>query len=338
MPKISVIIPVYKVEQYVRECLDSILEQTFTDWECIMIDDGSPDQSGAICDEFAQKDSRFQVVHKENGGVTEARRTGLRYSHSEWITFVDSDDTLPTTALADFWDKAQTGKYSMVVGRFKDGEYLVNQLSYEEYRDIIVSRREINVSPWGRLIKKSLFDDKTLDIPRTIVKGEDWLMNIRLAFRNCECVGLINKRVYYYRPNTSSCIRNFQNSVDYEAMFYKNLLLSIPTAEHLRYMPDLIACRLDIMLSIFYSSNRNTWYDTAFFKQLMADINQANYPISKFNQMKLMTRGTYFFKTIKLCAIFHNFMTSKMTTLGINHKFNSMSSRFSCKLYPTHFV
>ena len=77
MPKVSIIVPVYKAEQYLHQCIDSILSQTFTDWQCILVDDGSPDGSRAICDEYAQKDARIQVIHKDNGGVSSARNVGL---------------------------------------------------------------------------------------------------------------------------------------------------------------------------------------------------------------------------------------------------------------------
>ena len=93
-PKISVIVPVYNVEQYLPRCIDSILAQTFTDFEVLLIDDGSTDESGKICDEYAKKDSRIRVFHKKNGGVSSARNTGLDNAHSEWVAFVDSDDTL----------------------------------------------------------------------------------------------------------------------------------------------------------------------------------------------------------------------------------------------------
>lgn len=91
-PIISIIVPVYKVEKYLHRCLDSIIVQTFTDWECILIDDGSPDNSGAICDEYASKDSRFKVIHQENKGVSAARNAGLDAAKGTWIGFVDSDD------------------------------------------------------------------------------------------------------------------------------------------------------------------------------------------------------------------------------------------------------
>ncbi len=93
-PKVSVIVPVYKVEKYLPECIESILAQTFTDFELILVDDGSPDNSGKICDDYAARDSRIRVFHKENGGVSSARNLGLDNARGEWVTFVDSDDWL----------------------------------------------------------------------------------------------------------------------------------------------------------------------------------------------------------------------------------------------------
>jgi glycosyltransferase involved in cell wall biosynthesis len=92
MPVISIIVPVYKVEPYLRRCVDSILAQTFTDFECILIDDGSPDNCPAICDAYAEKDNRITVIHQENRGVSAARNVGLDIAKGEWIGFVDSDD------------------------------------------------------------------------------------------------------------------------------------------------------------------------------------------------------------------------------------------------------
>ena len=92
MPKISVIVPVYKVEAYLQECVDSILAQTFEDFELILVDDGSPDNCGAICDAYAGKDSRVKVIHQENQGLSGARNTGIEASKGEFLTFVDSDD------------------------------------------------------------------------------------------------------------------------------------------------------------------------------------------------------------------------------------------------------
>ncbi|WP_338367787.1 glycosyltransferase family 2 protein, partial [Enterococcus faecium] len=89
MCEISIIVPVYKVEKYLRKCVDSILAQTFTDFEVILVDDGSPDNSGKICDEYAEKDNRVRVIHKENGGLSSARNAGIDVARGKYLGFVD---------------------------------------------------------------------------------------------------------------------------------------------------------------------------------------------------------------------------------------------------------
>ena len=96
MAEISIIVPVYKVENYLYRCIESIISQTFTDYELILIDDGSPDKCGDICEEYAKKNDRIHVIHQKNGGLSAARNAGIdwsyKYSNSTWITFIDSDD------------------------------------------------------------------------------------------------------------------------------------------------------------------------------------------------------------------------------------------------------
>ena len=103
MPMISVIVPVYKVEKYIHRCVDSILGQTYADFELILVDDGSPDNCGAICDEYAAKDSRVVGIHQENGGVSSARNTGLRVAAGKYVVFVDSDDYVAEDYLSDMY-------------------------------------------------------------------------------------------------------------------------------------------------------------------------------------------------------------------------------------------
>lgn len=98
-PVISIIIPVYNSEGFLNKCLDSVLSQSFSEWECILVDDGSKDSSGIICDEYASRDSRFHVIHKENGGVSSARNRGIDEATGEWMFFSDSDDALEKDAL-----------------------------------------------------------------------------------------------------------------------------------------------------------------------------------------------------------------------------------------------
>ena len=96
-PEISVIVPVYRVEKYLNDCIDSILAQTFTDFELILVDDGSPDSCPALCDAAAERDNRVRVIHKQNGGVSTARNAGLDAAQGNWIGFVDSDDMIDPT-------------------------------------------------------------------------------------------------------------------------------------------------------------------------------------------------------------------------------------------------
>lgn len=99
-PKVSVIVPVYKAEKYIRQCVDSLLAQSFEDYEILLINDGSPDKSGEICDEYALKDSRIRVFHKSNSGVSATRNIGMDNARGEWIAFVDSDDWVESDFLS----------------------------------------------------------------------------------------------------------------------------------------------------------------------------------------------------------------------------------------------
>ena len=99
-PLISIVIPVYNVEQYLGECVDSVIAQTYREWEIILIDDGSTDSSGSICDGYAKKDDRVRVVHQTNGGVSSARNAGIEAANGEYLMFVDSDDTIIPETLA----------------------------------------------------------------------------------------------------------------------------------------------------------------------------------------------------------------------------------------------
>ena len=92
MPAVSVIVPVYNVEKYLDKCVQSIVSQTFKDIEIILVDDGSKDKSGRMCDEWSRRDKRVKVIHKENGGIADARNVGLSHSNGQWILFIDSDD------------------------------------------------------------------------------------------------------------------------------------------------------------------------------------------------------------------------------------------------------
>ena len=171
-PLVSVIIPVYKVERYLRRCLDSVVGQTYDNLEIILVDDGSPDGCPAICDEYATKDSRIIVVHKGNGGAASARNTGLDRAKGEYIAFVDADDCVADVYIEALWKTLTRHQAEMAVC-----SYLKTTLPYSlrisdfscEECEVMDSRQAIAcllyppehvkwVTPWGKLAKASLFD------------------------------------------------------------------------------------------------------------------------------------------------------------------------------------
>ena len=123
MVEISVIVPVYKVEKYIKRCIDSILIQTFQDFELILVDDGSPDKCGQICEEYSQKDKRIVVLHRENGGLSAARNTGIEWifenSRSQYLTFIDSDDWIHPQYLEILLQVLKKNNVAVSVADFK---------------------------------------------------------------------------------------------------------------------------------------------------------------------------------------------------------------------------
>ena len=115
---VSIIVPIYKAEKYIRQCLDSILAQTYTKWEAILVNDGSPDNSGKICNEYANKDNRFRVIHQQNGGVSVARQTGLDNVTGNYIIHCDPDDWIDPNMLEDLISKAKEENADMVICDF----------------------------------------------------------------------------------------------------------------------------------------------------------------------------------------------------------------------------
>ena len=159
-PFFSIIVPVYKVEKYIRECIESILYQTFSDWELILVDDGTPDNSGRICDEYAAKDSRIHVYHKDNRGVSSARNLGLDNAHGEWVTFVDSDDRLELNALSSISDCLKKNDADLI--QFKsdrtDIEYNGDYDTVLDFSRYVIY--EYPVTVWGSVFKTSIINKR----------------------------------------------------------------------------------------------------------------------------------------------------------------------------------
>lgn len=197
MPKVSVIVPIYKAEKYLRRCVDSIIAQSFTDWECILVDDGSPDRSGLICDEYASKDARIQVIHKENGGVSSARNMGMQMSKSDWITFVDSDDFLSSDFLHLFFIKSLYSRRLYISGieynypnrgPISMFEYDDDCFSIKEFEKLRRYRILANGCPVSKLFNLGVIRSNNVYFDENISLNEDHIFVIRYL----QCVDSIH--------------------------------------------------------------------------------------------------------------------------------------------------
>lgn len=212
-PTISVIIPVYNTEKYLRRCLDSIVAQTYKEFECILVDDGSTDGSGKICDEYAVKDNRFHVIHKENGGVATARQAGTDAAIGEYIIHADPDDWTEPEMLEQMYAKAKETDADVTICDFfytnELGEdTLVNQKPYSfKPHDVLMEmfgRHRIHGALWNKLTKRSCYLDYNLSFYPGVNFCEDVLIWAQL-FQNPNIkISYLPKAFYHYYQSETS--------------------------------------------------------------------------------------------------------------------------------------
>lgn len=289
-PEVSIIVPVYNTVKYLEDCVNSILTQSFRDFELLLVDDGSTDGSGDICDHYLSKDSRIFVTHISNSGVTTARKIGLDKSNADWILFVDSDDTIPEDALNSLWEGHLAYDTDFVVGYMNDIRYSPPSLmSLDKWREICVSGDVFLPGPVARLIKKNLFDDDVLAIPRSIVKGEDMLMNIRLSFNMTRDPVIVHKKVYEYRKNPDSCVHTFITDADYEETFHQLCINAIP----IEYIDSLMSATIHhrlLKLNELYelAPFDNEWRSSTFINHLLRDIREVSFPVPFKSKVEML--------------------------------------------------
>lgn len=284
---IGVIVPVYKVEKYIAECIESILAQTYTNFRLIIVDDGSPDGAGKMCDEYAKKDSRITVIHQENAGVTRARARGVEEADDcEFITFVDGDDTIPSSALYCYIQQMDTDTDIVISPADEYVPTDKNRISAIEYRKILMLDVSLCNSPWGKLFRRHLFDKRTFCIPPEIVLGEDLLMNIGLAFKNKKEVSILPLMPYNYRIHSESAMHIHKRDIKFEEIFYKHLRDLVPNEEWPKYAIQTIDIRLQRFRRFCgYQYNINDVYNSSFYKELRNDIKISEYKITGIDKI-----------------------------------------------------
>ncbi len=308
--KISVIVPVYNGEKYIRECVDSILAQTFKDIEIVLVDDGSKDSSGALCDEYVSKYDNIQTIHQDNSGVTMARKKGVQIANGTWITFVDADDTLPEEAMSTLASRICENT-DMIIGCVNKKDLDSNN-NLEQCRHNIISGRLIPAL-WGKLIRKKIISDFIFDIPRDIRKGEDQLANIRLLFASDKMPVLIAKQVYNYRRNITSVSHLHKAGLAYEVLYNKYRILSVPVSEISKYMHDIISIRLNGLTGVAFSEPKSICDKShPFLAQIMDDIRRTGYKMNLQEWLLLNIRSTWMYRVFSFMVMVKNFLRYRL--------------------------
>lgn len=256
-PEISIIVPVYKVEKYLTECIDSILFQSFIDFELLLIDDGSPDKCPQICDEYSKRDLRVVTYHKKNGGQSSARNLGLDHARGRYIMFVDGDDLLAEDALEYLHSEIITTNADVVLGkivRFTTGTVasrpytrldIRKEMSGRKTLEMLLKGTLLNISVCGGLYKREIWNE--LRMPEGYI-CEDWYVTPSI-YLNTDKVIFIPKLIYLYRDNPGSTMGGLMR---------KPNLQVIQVAEHcisaIRYSGDT-----QLYIKTLWSNLRRVW-------------------------------------------------------------------------------
>lgn len=232
---ISIIVPIYNVEKYLNQCINSILKQTYTNIEIILVDDGSPDNCGKICDNYKRIDKRIKVIHKNNGGLSEARNYGIKEATGDFLLFVDSDDFITENTCEILINNIQKYNADMAICNFyyvfKNKKAIINEMSTKKEIQIlekenIIKEYFINYSvdlnvAWNKLYKKDIFKRKNALLFPVGKLHEDTYIMYKIYY-NLNRLVRINKPLYYYRQRNNSIISNFSKKNVKDIMGYIN--------------------------------------------------------------------------------------------------------------------
>ena len=216
--KVSIIVPVYNIENYIRVCVESILAQTYESFELILVDDGSKDNSGILCDEYAAIDSRVKVIHKENGGVSSARNTGLQQAKGKWIMYVDGDDWIEPDMIESLIETAKATEADLVFGDYmKYGPYAGNHKlpTWSTDKKDSMSRyiAYSMTTIWGSIAKRSLYTEHSLKSPDGVSYCEDFHLIVRLCHFANKIVN-VHRSFYHYRYRPTSIMSNMNRKTE----------------------------------------------------------------------------------------------------------------------------
>lgn len=310
---ISVIVPVYNVEEYIEKCLDSIINQTYKNLQIIIVDDGSPDNSGKICDEYAKKDNRITVLHKENGGVSFARNIGLQNATGNWVTFVDSDDWIENDYIEQLLIIAKQDNADVVLcgynrvnntagqeinatggkDTFSQFEYLIKTLNPQ--------------TGFGfchmKLIKKDRIQNLKFD--ENLVVGEDALFNMQLS-KNIKNAVFYKKALYNYRNNSNSVVKRYDDN-------YAK-----------KYLESMKKCKEYISNNYNDTNIIQNYYNYVAYHAMLVAVNYCFHPENKIKRKTQLLKEICNYDIFKEGILNSNFenisLTRKVTLFTLKHK------------------
>lgn len=283
-PHISIIVPVYNVELYLATCINSLINQTFSDIEILLVDDGSLDGSGNICDKYASEDSRIRVFHTSNNGVTFARKTGTENAQGEWICFVDSDDTMPLDALSQMLH--MVGNCDMLKGDHRKIHNIDASSSQCSIQQDLIQLQSTDFiceclknwklrGPWGSLYKRKLFDNSIFDLPRDIVRGEDYIMNVRLG-NKAKQIAVTTSIVYNYFDRPGSCMNTFIPTLQYEKQFEKYLVATLDSILNSKEIKEALFYHRYAVIKTLYLTNKKLDTKDTYITELIKNTRHLN--------------------------------------------------------------
>lgn len=230
--KISIIVPIYKIEEYIKQCVDSIIAQSYTDLEIILVDDGSPDNCPKICDKYAEKDSRVKVLHKQNGGLMSARQAGLKIATGEYVGFVDGDDWIEPNMYEKFANLIDKYNPDMAMCEFlysyPESDEKSSQLPEKEFYDKTALENEIypkllfkppyynfGINPccWSKIFKKELLENNLYNVTEKIKIGEDAAFTYPCLLQ-VKSLAYCGEYLYHYRINQNSMTKSYDKNME----------------------------------------------------------------------------------------------------------------------------
>jgi len=280
MPKISIVVPVYKVENEIDRCVSSLLKQTFSDIEIILVDDGSPDKCPQICDEYASQDARVKVIHKENGGLSDARNAGLREAIGEYVLFVDSDDYIDERTCEKFYANIATNVDVIVGDGYRiesKGKFLMNHvdipsqsaISGSDFLKAQLRCNKMNMAACLNLYNRKFLIDNDLFFKKGILhEDEQWTPRV---FLNAKTVTVLGFPFYYYVIREGSITKRkdkTRNGIDLIATCYEleDIYENIDDTELKNLLNDYLAKLFlhAISLGDLYGKRYNGLYNKSF--------------------------------------------------------------------------